>query len=85
MAEINKNYEKMPGLGRMGGGGGGPRRFTPHEKPKNTKGTIRRLLKMLLTWRGSLAIAVLLTILSSSISIVVPLLLGVEGRRARVT
>jgi ATP-binding cassette subfamily B protein len=74
MAEMNKSYEKMPGLGRMAGGG--QQRFQVREKPKNTKGTIKRLLGMLLKWRGTMAIAVLLTLLSSAISMTLPLLIG---------
>lgn len=73
MAEINSNYEKMPKLGKVVGG---PQRFLPHEKPKNAKSTIARVMKMLLMWRKSMIIAVILTILSSSIAIIVPLLLG---------
>jgi ATP-binding cassette subfamily B multidrug efflux pump len=74
MAEVNKNYEKMPGFGRMGGGG--MQRFQPRQKPKNTGRTIRRLLKMLLQWRGTMLAAVLLTLLSSAVSIALPLFIG---------
>ncbi|SHI09920.1 ATP-binding cassette, subfamily B [Sporobacter termitidis DSM 10068] len=74
MAEINKSYEKMPGLGRALGGS--HQRFRPHQKPRNTKGTIRRLLTMLLQWRGTMLAAVLLTTLSSAVSITLPLLIG---------
>jgi ATP-binding cassette subfamily B protein len=79
MAEINQNYEKMPGFGRGGGGGGhggGAARFQPHQKPKNSRGTIRRLLAMLLQWRGRMLAAVFLTLISSSIAITLPLLIG---------
>jgi ATP-binding cassette, subfamily B, multidrug efflux pump len=74
MAEASKNYDKMPGLGRVAGGG--PQRFQPHEKPKNTKGTIKRLLTLLMKWRGTMIAAILLTILSSGISIFLPFLIG---------
>ncbi len=73
MAEINKNYENMP---RFGLSGMGRQRFTPHEKPKDTRKTVKRLLKLLLMWRRSMLAAVLLTISSSLIAICVPLLLG---------
>lgn len=74
MAEMNKSYEKMPGFGRMGGGG--HQRFQIREKPKNTKGTIKRLLQLLLKWRGTMVIAVLLTLLSSTVSMTLPLFIG---------
>lgn len=73
MAETGKSYEKMPGLGRMTGG---HQRFQLHEKPKNTRNTIKRLLTLLLKWRGTMLVAVLLTLLSSSIAISLPLLIG---------
>lgn len=67
----------MPGFGRMGGGGGGGHmRFQPREKPKNTKSTIKRLLKMLLNWRGTMIVAILLTMISTAVSISLPLLIG---------
>lgn len=70
----------MPGFGRMGGGGGGGggghMRFQPREKPKNTKSTIKRLLKMLLNWRGTMIVAILLTMISTAVSISLPLLIG---------
>lgn len=63
----------MPKLGRVRVGA---QRFSPHEKPKNAKGTISRLLRLLLMWKRPMIFAVALTILSSAVSIVVPLLLG---------
>lgn len=77
MAQSSKSYDKMPGLGRAGGmGGGGHHRFQIHEKPKNTKRTLGRLLKMLLAWRGAMAAAIALTVLSSAVSVALPLLVG---------
>lgn len=73
MAEINKNFENMPKLGHARAGAS---RFTPHEKPRNAKGTFSRLLKLLLIWKRPMIIAVLLTLLSSAISIAVPLFMG---------
>lgn len=64
----------MPKLGR--GGAGGPARFQPHEKPRNARDTVRRLLRILLKWRSSMVLTVVLTILSASVSVAVPLLIG---------
>jgi ATP-binding cassette subfamily B protein len=72
--EINKNYEKMPDLGRMGGGA--RQRFTPTAKPKNTKATLLRLSKIFMLWRKSLLLSVVLTLASAAISLFTPLLLG---------
>jgi ATP-binding cassette subfamily B protein len=71
---IDKSYENMPKLGNRGGRG--PQRFAPTAKPKNTKGTLLRLIKIFMIWRKSLLLAVVLTILSSTVSLVTPLLLG---------
>ncbi len=75
MPEINKNYENMPSLGKMHIGGG-PQRFAIKEKPKNARGTLLRLLRMLMRWRAPLIAAVFLTVLSSAIAVSTPLLLG---------
>lgn len=69
----NKNYGKVPGLGRAGGG---HQRFAPTAKPKNARGTLLRLLSIFMKWRLSLLVAVVLTILSSTVSIFTPLLIG---------
>ena len=71
---INKNYENMPKLGRVGGGG--QQRFAPSAKPKNTKATLFRLIKIFMIWRKSILLAVGLTILSSTASLFTPFLLG---------
>ncbi|MDP4160189.1 MAG: ABC transporter ATP-binding protein [Bacillota bacterium] len=70
---INKKYENMPKLGRMGGG---RQRFVPTAKPKNTRGTLVRLIQIIMQWRKSLLLGVLLTILSSVASLFTPLLVG---------
>jgi len=75
MADKNQGYEAMPKLSRMGTTGG-PQRFKPREKPKNTKGTILRLLSIFTLWRSSLLVAVVLTVLSSAVSVAIPLLIG---------
>ncbi len=68
----NSSYS-MPKLGRWGAA---HQRFQPTAKPKNTKGTLLRLIKMFVNWRGSLIIAAALTIVSSSVSLLTPFLLG---------
>ncbi len=70
----SQNYENMPKLGRWGGGA--HQRFQPTAKPKNTGGTIFRLLKMFGKWRKPLIIAAILTILSASAALLTPYLLG---------
>ena len=73
-SKTDRNYEKIPNLGRMGGGG--PARFAPISKPKNIKGTLVRLMKVFMVRRKSLFLAILLTIVSTTVSIFTPLLLG---------
>ncbi|EGW37733.1 ABC transporter ATP-binding protein [Desulfosporosinus sp. OT] len=75
MAENNKvrTVANMPKLGRLGGGA---QRFAPSAKPKNTKETLLRLMKIFMIWRKSILMAVLLTILSSTASLFTPFLLG---------
>lgn len=70
---INQNYENMPKMGRMGAA---RQRFVPTAKPKNTKGTLLRLIKIFMRWKRSLIIAVFLTIISAAISVTVPYLIG---------
>ncbi|EPR12701.1 ABC transporter ATP-binding protein [Ruminiclostridium papyrosolvens] len=77
MAGANKpgNIGNMPGLGsRMGG----PphQRFQPMAKPKNSKGTMIRLISMFGKWKGSLLVAAVLTIISASVSLITPFLIG---------
>lgn len=71
---ITKNYENMPRLGRMGHGG--PQRFAPAAKPRNTKGALLRLFKIFMQWRKSIILAAVLTVLSSAVSLFTPFLLG---------
>jgi ATP-binding cassette, subfamily B, multidrug efflux pump len=72
--DINKGYENMPNLGRMGGGG--PRRFAPTAKPKNAKVTLQRLIKIFMLWRKSFLLSMSLTITSAAVALFTPLLLG---------
>jgi ABC-type multidrug transport system, ATPase and permease components len=75
LADKNVSYGNMPALGR-GGTGGGRRRFEPTEKPRDTRGTLLRLMKLFMRWRGSLLVAAALTVLSSVISLLTPWLIG---------
>lgn len=67
----------MPSFGRPGsGGGGGRRRFAPGEKPKNARGTLRRLFGLFLKWRRPLLAAAALTVASAAVSLATPWLIG---------
>ena len=74
MTDIRNKSGDIPTIGHRIGAGA--RRFTPGEKPKNVKGVLRRLLGLMLPFRKSLAVTVLLTIISSGLAVVGPLLLG---------
>ncbi len=81
VSEQNKRApipDNMPGLGHGGrGGGGGPmRRFMPGKKPKNTRKTLVRLLKIYATQWRTLATVILLTVVSSLVGLSVPYLIG---------
>lgn len=54
----------------------GSERFKPVEKPANFRGTFMRIAKMYLNWRKELLLAILLTIVSSTISVIIPYYLG---------
>lgn len=71
--DTHEKYDNMPKFGKMGGA---HQRFVPTAKPKNTKGTLFRLIKMFMQWRKSLLIATVLTILSATVSLLTPFLLG---------
>lgn len=73
MENKDQAYRNMP---RFGKGGGGRGRFKPTEKPKNAKGTLRRLMKLFTKWRRSFLIAALLTVLSAFFSLLTPWLIG---------
>jgi len=75
MADKNPtdNMDNMPKLGKWGGG---HQRFKPTAKPRDTKGTLVRLVKMFVKWKNSLLIASGLTILSALAALFTPYLLG---------
>ena len=76
MAEQYRRQEvKVPAIG-MRPGGGPHNRFAPTAKPKNAKGTLFRIIKIYLRWAVSIIIAMLLTILSSVISVLIPYYVG---------
>src|SRR5208283_1298087 len=81
------------GHGRGGPMGGGPMGGfgTPVEKPKNFKGSLRRLLRYLTPRMGSLVVVFLLAILSTLFAMFAPKIMGIaitkisEGPRAVLT
>ncbi|WP_459481684.1 ABC transporter ATP-binding protein [Clostridium saccharoperbutylacetonicum] len=56
--------------------GGGRNRFGPTEKPKNTKGTLMRIIKIYMRWGKTIFAAIVLTIISSLISVSIPYYIG---------
>jgi len=54
----------------------GADRFGESKKPKNTKGVMRRIVKIYLRWGKAITIAMLMTLLTSCISIAVPYYVG---------
>lgn len=72
MANRYQSDVQMPTF-RKGGGRG---RFRPVEKPKNAKETLRRLLKVFMGWRRQLLAAALLTMVSATVSLLTPWLIG---------
>ncbi|MFA6844619.1 MAG: ABC transporter ATP-binding protein [Sphaerochaetaceae bacterium] len=62
---------------RLGGAKvGGPARFNPTEKAKNPKGTLRRIVLLLMRYKNMAIISILLTILSSVIAVAIPYYVG---------
>jgi ABC-type multidrug transport system, ATPase and permease components len=73
----SKNTQSMDNMPKLGRWGGGPhQRFQPTAKPKNTKSTMLRLIRMFGKWRNSIIVAAILTIISASVSLLTPFLLG---------
>lgn len=68
-----ENLDQLPKFGQMGGAG---KRFNPGEKPKNMKGTLKRLLQLFGKYRKSIAMAGVLTLGASAMMLVAPLLIG---------
>ncbi len=67
---------KLPSMSNRGGGRGGSSRFAPGAKPKNARGTFRRILKIFLRWGKTVFIAMLLTATASAVQVAVPYFTG---------
>ncbi len=77
--QFSKQQVKMPAIGmggRPGGPGGGGNRFAPTAKPKNAKGTLRRIIQIYMRWGKTIFLAMMLTALSSLISVSIPYFIG---------
>ncbi|WP_160677614.1 ABC transporter ATP-binding protein [Clostridium sp. C8-1-8] len=72
--QISRPEAKGPSLG--GRPGGGPNRFAPTAKPKNAKGTLRRIISIYMRWGKTIFVAMVLTIFSSLISVAIPYFVG---------
>lgn len=67
---------RMPSIGMMRPGGGGPGRFAPGKKPKNARNTLIRIIKIYMRWGKSIFLAMILTAVSSLISVQIPYFSG---------
>ena len=65
---------KLPSM--RGPGGGGAKRCAPGAKPKNARGTLRRIIKIYLRWGKTIFAAMLLTAAASGISVAIPYFVG---------
>ncbi|MDV4151826.1 ABC transporter ATP-binding protein [Clostridium sp. AL.422] len=65
---------QMPSIGRVGAGG--PNRFSPKAKPKNAKGTLRRIVKIYMRWGKTILLAMILTVITSLITVAIPYFVG---------
>ena len=77
--QFSKQQVKIPTIGmggRPGGPGGGGNRFAPTAKPKNAKGTLRRIIQIYMRWGKTIFLAMMLTALSSLISVSIPYFIG---------
>jgi ATP-binding cassette subfamily B protein len=73
--QYTRQEAKVPTVGGRFGGGG-HNRFAPGAKPKNAKGTLLRIIKIYMRWAKTILIAVILTVFSSLISVLIPLFIG---------
>jgi len=73
--QFSKGAVKVPSIGgrRVGGSGN---RFAPTAKPKNTKGTLMRIIKIYMRWAKTIFVAMILTAFSSVISVAIPYFIG---------
>ena len=76
MAEqFSKAEVKAPSIGGRPMGGG-RNRFGPTAKPKNTKGTLMRIIKIYMRWGKTIFGAMILTVFTSIISVSIPYFIG---------
>lgn len=73
--QFSKNEMKVPTMGGRHPGGGA-NRFAPGAKPKNTKGTLLRIIGIYTKWAKTIFAAMLLTAFSSVISVAIPYFIG---------
>jgi ATP-binding cassette subfamily B multidrug efflux pump len=69
-----KQEVKAPSIGGKPTGGGN--RFAPTAKPKNTAGTLMRIIKIYMRWGKTIFLAVMLTVFSSLVSVAIPYFIG---------
>ncbi len=75
MAELSGSRQpKIPAIGSRPGGGGN--RFIPTEKPKNSAGTLLRIVRIYLRWARPVFAALFITAVSSLISVAIPYYVG---------
>lgn len=74
MAAGDRNQIQMPHMG--GPRAGGPSRFAPQQKPKNGRGTFRRLTAVFLRYKGAVVSSLVLTALASAAAVAIPVLTG---------
>ena len=73
--QFSKSEVKAPSVGGRPMGGG-RNRFAPTAKPKNTKGTLVRIIKIYMRWAKTIFVAMILTLFSSIISVAIPYFIG---------
>jgi len=73
--QFSKVQAKVPSIsGRPVGSGGN--RFAPTAKPKNTKGTLMRIIKIYMRFAKTIFAAMILTVFASAISVTIPYFIG---------
>ncbi len=72
---FSKAQPKIPSIGSKSVGRVG-NRFAPTAKPKNTKGTLLRIVKLYMRFAKTIFAAMVLTIFSSLISVAIPYFIG---------